>query len=98
MLVHHADVQRRGIVGVVDVNDLTVLLDDACLRLVKAEEDAHKGGLTGTVLTQQGVDFSPAQLQGDVVVGNDAGKLLPDVEHFDYVLGLHNLLPSFLCG
>ena len=94
----HADVQGRSIIGIVDVNDLAVLLDHACLRLVKAEEDAHKGRLTGAVFTQQGVDLSPAQLQRDVVVGYNAGELLPDVEHFDYVLGLHNLLPSFLCG
>ena len=87
VLVHHADVQRGGVVGVVDLNLLAILLDDALLRLIEAEQDAHQSGLAGAVLAEQSMDFALAQLQCDVVVGLDAGELLGDVEHFNYILG-----------
>ena len=86
MLMHHADVQSRGVVGVVDLDLFAILFDDAGLRLIQAEQHAHQRGLSGAVFTKQRVNFTPAQLQGDIVVGLDAGELLGDVEHFDNVI------------
>ena len=41
--------------------------------------------LPGAVFTQQRVNLALAQLQGDVVVGDNAGKPLGNVEHFNGV-------------
>ena len=86
VLVHHADAQRRGVVGVVDLHRLAVFPDLARFRLVQAEQDAHQRGFAGAVFPQQGVDLPLPQLKGDVVVGLDAGELLGDVKHFDHIL------------
>ena len=58
VLVHHADTQCVGIVGVIDLNNLTVLLDHTLFRLIQAEQDTHQGGFTGTVFAQQGMDLT----------------------------------------
>ena len=86
MLVHHADVQGSGIVGVVDSYHLAVLFDHAGFRLVQTKQDAHQGGFSRAVLTQQGVDLPPPQLEGHVIIGLDAGKLLGDVQHFYHIV------------
>ena len=86
MLMHHADAQGIGVVGVIDFHHLAILFDHAGFRLVQAEQDTHQRGFPRAVLTQQGMDLSPLQLQGHVVVGLDAGKLLGDVQHFNHVV------------
>ena len=95
MLMNHADVQGRGVIGIVNLHNLPVLLDHACLRLIQAKQNRHQGGFTGAVFTQQRVDLSRFQLQGNVVIGNDTGKLFSDVKHFDNVFRLHKHCPSF---
>ena len=95
VLVHHADAQGIGVVGVVDLHFLAVLMDLAFLRLVQTEQHAHQGGLTGTVFTQQGMDLTLAKLQGDIVVGDDTGKPLGDVQHFHCVICHFRIPPYF---
>ena len=95
MLVHHADVEGRGVVGVVDLHDLAVFLDDACFRLIKSEQNAHQRGFARAVFSQQSVNLSPAELESDIVIGDNAGEFFPDVEHFNNVIGLHYEAPSF---
>ena len=85
VLVHHADAERGGIIGVVDLDGLAVFADLARLRLIQAEEHAHERGFAGAVFTEQGVDLALFELQGDVVVGLDARELLGDVKHFDHI-------------
>ena len=94
VLVHHADTQIVGVVGVLDGHHLAVLFDDALLRLVQAEKHAHQRGLPGAVFAQQGVDLSLFQLQGDIVVGHDAGEPLGDIQHLNGVtlFQFHDLL------
>ena len=92
VLVHHADVQGRGIVGVVDFHNLAVLFDNAGFRLVQAKQDAHQRGFTGTVFAQKRMDFPPAQLEGNIVIGLDAREFLGDVQHLDYVV-CHTVTP-----
>ena len=84
MLVHHADAQGVGVVGVFDADLLAVLFDRAVFRLVQTEQNAHQRGFTGAVFAQQGVHFAAAQLEGDIVVGLDAGEFLGDVQHLDH--------------
>jgi hypothetical protein len=46
--------------------------------VVHAGEDVDQGRLSGPVLTQQRVDLAGAQLEVDVVVGENARKRLRD--------------------
>ena len=92
----HADSQRRCIIGAVDLDLLSVLLDDARFRLVQAEQHAHQRGFARAVFAQQCMDLSSAQLQRDVVVGDDAGELLGDVKHLDDIVSAHDSQPHFL--
>ena len=86
MLMNHADAQRCGIVRVVDMDFLTVLFDDALLRLVQSEQDAHQRGFACAVFAKQGMDLPPLKLQGDIVIGLDPRELLGDVQHLDYIV------------
>ena len=83
VLVDHADAQVVGVVGVLNLHHPAVLLDGALLRPVQAEENAHQRGLAGAVLSQKRVDLTFLQLERNVVVGNDAGEPLGDIQHFD---------------
>ena len=85
MLMNHADAQRVGVIGVVDFNRLAVDPDFPFFRLIQAEKDAHQRGLSGAVFTQQRVYFALAQLEGNVVIGNDTGEALGNVQHFNCV-------------
>ena len=62
VLVHHADAQGVGVVGVMDGDGLAVLADFALLRLVETEENAHQGGFAGAVFAQQCVNLTLFQL------------------------------------
>ena len=96
MLVHHADVKRRGVVGVVDRDLLAVLFDDTLFRLIQAEENAHQRGLARAVLSQQSEDLALFQLQGDVIVCLDSGEYLGNVEHLDHILRRRVHVPTSL--
>ena len=97
VLVHHADVQGGGIVGVIDPDLLTILLDNSLFRLVQAEQDAHQSGLARAVLAQKGVDLAALQLERHVIIGLDAGEFLGDVQHFDDII-CHELTPLQIYG
>ena len=94
VLVHHAYAQSRRVVRVVDLHGLAVLLDDALLRLVHAEEDAHQRALAGAVLAQKRVYLAAPELKRDIVVGHDAREPLCDAEHFYYVFRLRCHRPA----
>ena len=85
VLVHHADAQGIGVVGIVNLHPDAVLADEALLRLIHPEEDAHQRGFPGAVFAQQSVNFAVPELQGHVIVGHDAGEPLGDVHHLDGV-------------
>ena len=95
VLMHHADTQGIGIIGVVNLNNFTVLLNHALFRLVQAEQNAHQGRLAGAVFAQQCMDFAALQLQRNIIICNDAGELLGNVHHLDcirYVIQSNYLL------
>ena len=95
VLVHHADAERVRVVRVADLNLAAVLVDLALLRLVQAEQDAHKRRFASAVFAEQGVDFTLFQPQGDVVVGDDSGETFCDVQHLNRVIRFQVLSPSF---
>ena len=96
MLVHHADVQRIGVVGVLDLDHLAVFFDRSRFRLIETEQDAHERGFARAVLAEQRMHLSPPQLQRNVVVGLDAGEFLCDVQHFYDVVAHETRIPSLL--
>ena len=97
VLVDHADAQGSGVIGIIDLHGLTVFSDLSRLRLVQAEEYAHKGGFPRAVLPQESVDLTLAELKGNVVVGDNARKFLRDVKHLDDVFRFHtSRLASFI--
>ena len=58
VLVHHTDLERGRVVGVVYLDLYAVLAYLARLRLVQAEENAHESGLACAVFTEQSVDLA----------------------------------------
>ena len=85
VLMHHADAQVVCVIGVVYAHLFAVFAYFALFRLIKSEKHGHKRGFSRAVLAQKGVYLTPFQLQGDVIVGFDAGKLLGYIEHFNNV-------------
>ena len=82
----HADAQGRGIVGGAEGDLLPPDEDLALVRFIHAEEHAHQRGFTGAVFTQQGIYLAPFDLDGHIVVGDDAGKPFGDMAHFHNVV------------
>jgi hypothetical protein len=93
MLMHHADTQGIGIQGAFHFDFLPLYFDHALLRLVKSEENAHEGGLSRAVFSQQRVDLTLFQLNRNIIIGNDSRKLLCDVKHFNNII--HQVSPLF---
>ena len=86
VLVHHADAQGVGVVGVADLHLLAVFADGALFGLVQAEQNAHQGAFARTVLAQQGVHLAFAQLEGNIIVCLDPREFLGNMEHFDHII------------
>ncbi len=51
---------------------------------VEPVEDVHQRRLAGAVLAEERVHFALAELEVDVVVGDDAGELLRDPAHLEH--------------
>jgi hypothetical protein len=85
VLVHHADavVDRRLRRG--DRRGHAVDRDRAGIGLLHARENADQGRLAGAVLAQQAVHLTAHDVEGDAVVGHDAGEGLRDVAERDHV-------------
>ena len=93
VLMDHPDAEVVGVIRVVDFDFFSVLLDDTLLGLVQAEQNTHQRALAGAVLSQKRVDFAFFQLEGNVIVGDDAGESLRDVKHLNRILlQIHSLL------
>ena len=81
MLVHHADSQLDCLAGGLDPH-LFAIEEYLSLRgLIKADENVHQRGLTGTVLTQQGQYLAAVDGQADILVGVKITKPLADMLH-----------------
>ena len=88
VLVDHPDAAGYGVLRVVYLHLLAVHEDGAGVRGVEAVEDLHQGGLARPVLAEEAEDLTPAQRDGDVVVGPDGPERLGDVTHLEYDRGL----------
>ena len=89
MLMHHADMQGRSVVGILDLNHLAILFDGAGFRLIKSEENAHQGRLASAVFAQKRMNLSFSQLKSDIIICLDSREFLGDVQHFNDVIAHH---------
>ena len=79
VLVDHPDAARDGVAGVAQVHRLALDDDLALVGRVEPEQHLHERALAGAVLAEQPVDLAPAQLDADVVVGDDRREALGEV-------------------
>ena len=82
MLVNHTNSLGNRIGG---AGDCGFFLSDKNLAfggLVKAIQNIHQGGFSGSVFAKQGVDFTFFEGQIDIVVGEYAGELFGDPFEF----------------
>ena len=66
-----------------NVTGLPCSEDLAGVRLVEPVEDVHQRRLAGAVLAEQRVHLAAAELEVDVVVGDDARERLRDPAHLE---------------
>ena len=81
LLVDHGDTVSDGLPGGGDGDRFAGDLDRPPVCGVDAHEDLHEGGLPGTVLAHEGVDFAGVQVEGDIVQDPYTGKRLVDTGH-----------------
>jgi hypothetical protein len=72
MLEHHGDAQLARHLRIGDLHRLAVPAQFAGIRLDRAEDDLHQGGLARAVLAEYGVDLAGRNGQADIVVGQHA--------------------------
>jgi hypothetical protein len=79
VLVDHPDAKVIGIIGAVYGNFLAPDFNLPLIGMVQTEKDAHQGRLSRTILSEDSMNFPLLYLQGDIVIGDNTGKLLTDV-------------------
>mgnify|MGYP007101896562 CR=1 FL=1 len=82
MLMYHADAELIGVIRVVDLNLFPVFQDLPLFWLIQAEQDRHQRRFSCSVFAQQGVDLTFFQLERDIIIGDDAGEPLRNMQHF----------------
>ena len=98
VLVHHADPQRIGVIGVFDGHLFAILFDDPLLRLIQSEQHTHQGGFPGAVFSQQRMDLALFELQGNVIIGDNSRKPLCDVQHLYCIRCVQAFALPSACG
>ena len=82
MLMDHTDAVAIGVRRVPDYRFFSVHIDPALVGEIDTGEHVHKGGFAAAVFPQQGQDFSPVNVQPDLVVCHNRSESLCDVTHF----------------
>ena len=81
----HSNAESGSIIRVIDLYDLSILLDLTCLRLIQSEKNTHQCRLAGSVLSEKSMNLTLLKLERYVIIGHDSGKFLADVVHFNYI-------------
>ena len=89
MLVNHADTQSKGVLRRTNGNLLSVYEYLPFIRVVDTGNHVHKGGLSASVLTQDGQDFPPFHRQAYLVVGSYLAEPFCDIFQFNCVFFAH---------
>src|SRR5262245_11763687 len=79
MLEDRADAQLQALARRGNLDGRAGDQDLALVGLQHAREDADQRGFAGAVLAQQHMDFTGAEVERDLVVGEDAGEALGDI-------------------
>jgi hypothetical protein len=88
VLVHHADPALDRVLRGVERDQLAPDPNLACVGPVQPVQDVHERGLSGAVLSEKRVYFSPAKVEVDVIVREGAGELLRDPAQFEHRVNL----------
>ncbi len=80
VLVDHADPAGDGVARRAERHGLPVEAQLSLVGLVEPGQDVHERGLAGAVLAEQRVDLARADVEIDVVVGEDAREGLDDAD------------------
>jgi hypothetical protein len=90
VLVHHPDARLDRVARGTEDDRLPAQEDLAGVGLVEAVQDVHQRRLAGAVLAEERVHLALADVERDIVVGEDTRELLPDSPHFENeLLGRH---------
>ena len=81
VLVHHANAQGDGVIGVANVDGLAEDLNLAGVGPVEAIKHRHQCALAGTVFSNDAMDRPRRHLQGDIHIGLNRSKPLVDALH-----------------
>ena len=79
--MHHADAHLDSGTRARNLGLFTTIEDFAAGRLVQAHEHVHERGLSGAVLSEQGVDLALLDAQVNVLVGEEGPEALAHVLH-----------------
>ena len=82
MLMHHADALGNGIFRIKFVHLFSPDQDLTIGRFVDAVENIHQCGFSRSVFSYQSKNLSLPDLEGNVIVGKDAGELHADMAKF----------------
>ena len=83
VLVDHPEPGRDRVARRAEFDGRPVEEDLAGVRPVEPRQDVHQRALAGPVLAQQGVDLARAQVEINLVVGDDAGERLDDAARLE---------------
>ena len=90
VLMHHADAERGCVARTGDMHGLAVDLDGAALGLIHSEQNAHQRRLARAVFAEQCMNLALADLQGDLIAGDDPGEGLDNILHLYSKLFIHS--------
>ena len=82
VLMHHADAQGNGVIGVVHGRRLAIDQDFTTGWLVETVDDIHQGRFARAIFAQQRQNLAALEFQVDILIGDDAGKVFGDVADF----------------
>ena len=83
VLMDHPEPGRDRVARRTEGDGRPVEQDLAGIRPVEPGQDVHQGALAGAVLAEQCVDLARAQVEVNLVVGDDAGKGLDDAARLE---------------
>ena len=83
MLVDSPDPDAQGVARGVDLHLPAIDPYVARIGAVDPRQDSHQGGFAGPVLAEQGVHLAAPDVEGDVVIGDDARERLRDSGQLD---------------
>ena len=83
MLMDHPDAGLDRVARGAERDVFSLQKDLACVGVIQAVQNVHESRLARAVLTEQRMHLASPTLQCDVVIRDDARKLLADAAHLE---------------